>query len=78
MRALMVFHSACYRDEDAVKNDRRTASSMVLHDHLRTVRVMRREQEERWRRAARQRIRETLALRRAAAAAEEEEQRRAA
>jgi len=39
---------------------------------------MGREQEERWRRAARQRIRETLALRRAVAAVNEEEQRRAA
>jgi hypothetical protein len=39
---------------------------------------MGREQAERWRRAARRRIRETLALRRAVAVVQEEEQRRAA
>jgi hypothetical protein len=39
---------------------------------------MGREQEARWRRAARRRIRVTLAVRRAVAAVEQEEQRRAA
>jgi hypothetical protein len=74
----MVLHTAWYLDEDAVKDDRQTASSMVLHGRLRTVRGMGREEEERWRRAARRRIRETLALRRAAAVVQEEERRRAA